>query len=453
MVKESPMRMFSTFVVLLFLLSPALALALPVDIVNAVQRAVLDRPAILASQARNQVAVSAIREARSRYLPQLIFSETFSMTNEPAGSLFIALNQERNVMSPGSGYDLVDPDTQHDFASRLILEQTLFDADAGYRIKEAGKRLESAQARSNWSRETAGFAAFQAYLGVQRARADLAAVRAGEQEAGELLRLAGERYDAGIGLKADQLRAQVFRSETERRALTARNNLIIAQRRLALAIGAAGGEIEISAPLDSSFFTPEPATIPSTERADLQAFALEVDALGLAVKRSQAAYLPRLDLAASYERHHEASPFGADGQAWRLGAALNWELFDGFRRDASSARVSAEKAAAAAELSDARREQAFRRAEVELRIAEARARKASAAQGLAAAQESQRLLQQRYESGLADLVDLLATQSALDQARSFLVSADIDLLFSLGQTLLEEGRFVTTILAKGEVAP
>jgi outer membrane protein TolC len=447
------MRLRPPFYVLLLLLSPVLALAQSVDITSAVQRAVIDRPAILASQAQQQAAAGAVREARSRYLPQLNFSETFSMTNEPAGSLFIALNQERNVMSPGSGYDLVDPDTQQDFETRLTLEQTLFNADTGYHIKEANKRLESAQARSDWSRESAGFAAFQAYLGVQRALAELQAMSSSEQEASELLRLAGERYDAGIGLKADHLRAQVFRSEAERRALTARNNVIIAQRRLALAIGQEEGEIEISAPLDSTFFTAEPATTPTTERADLQAFALEVESLGLAAKRSQAAYLPRLDLNASYGLHNEASPFGADGQAWRLGAVLNWELFDGFRRSASSARVSAEKAAAAAELSDARREQIFRRAEVELRIAEARARKESAAQGLAAAQESQRLLQQRYESGLADLVDLLATQSALDQARSFLVSADIQLLFSLGQALLEEGRFVATILTKSEVSP
>lgn len=446
------MRRHPPFFALLLLLFPAFALAQSLDIVSAVQRAVTDRPAILASQARSEAAASAVREARSRYLPQLNFSETFSMTNEPAGSLFIALNQERNVMS-SPGYNLVDPDTQVDFETRLNLEQTLFNADTAYRLKEANKRLESAQARSDWSRETAGFAAFQAYLGVQGALANLQAVNSSEQEASELLRLAGERYDAGIGLKAEQLRAQVFRSEAERRTLTARNNLIIAQRRLALAIGAEEGEIEISAPLDSAFFTPEVSAIVPSERADLQAFALDVESLAIAAKRSQAAYLPRLDLNASYGLHHESSPFGVDGQAWRLGAALNWELFDGFRRAASSARVSAEKAAAVAELSDARREQTFRRGEVALRITEARTQKESAAQGLAAAVESQRLLQQRYESGLADLVDLLSTQSALDQARTLLVTADIQLLFSLGQALLEEGRFVATILEKDEVAP
>ena len=440
------------FLVLLPLLLPAASLAQMLDIVSVVQRAVTERPTILASQAQGQAAASAVREARSRYLPKINFSETFSKTNEPGGSLFIALNQERNVMVPGSGYDLVDPDAQHNFETRLTLEQTLYNAETGYLIKEAKKHLESSLARSEWSRETAGFAAFQAYLGVQRALADLQAVSSSEQEASELQRLSMERYDAGIGLKADQLRAQVFRAEAERRALTARNNLIITQRRLALTIGQAEGEIEISAPLDSSFFTPEISTVHATERADLQAFALEVESLDIAAERSRAAYLPRLDLSASYGLYNESSPFGADGQAWRLGAAVNWELFDGFRRDANIARVSAEKAAAAAQLNDVRREQAFRRAEVELRIQEARAQKESAAQSLTAALESQRLLQQRYESGLADLADLLATQSALDQARSFLIAADIQLLFSLGQALLEEGRFVNTILTKSEVA-
>ncbi|PKN11554.1 MAG: hypothetical protein CVU69_11790 [Deltaproteobacteria bacterium HGW-Deltaproteobacteria-4] len=446
------MRMRPPFLVLLLLLSPATAQAQSLDVVSAVQRAVTDRPTILASQAQGQSAASAVREARSLYLPKIVFSETFSMSNEPAGSLFIALNQERNVMSPDSSYNLVNPDTQQDFDTRLTLEQALFDADAGYRIKEAKKRLESAQARSDWSRESAGFAAFQAYLGVQNALAERQATQTGAVEANEVLRIADERYAAGIGLKADQLRAMVFHSEASRRALTARNNVIIAQRRLALAIGQTEGEITISAPLDSSFFDSSP-TAAVADRADLQAVALEVESLAIATKRSQAAYLPRIDFSGSYALHNESSPFGADAQAWHLGAALKWELFDGFRRDASSARVSAEKAAAVANLSDARREQNFRRAEVELRIAEARARKESAEQGLVAAKEGQRLLQQRYESGLTDLVDLLATQSALDQARSFVVAADIQLLFSLGQALLEDGRFVSTILTKDEVSP
>lgn len=447
------MQRQTLFLILFLLTLPVAVLAQSVDLATAVQRAVTDRPTILASQAQQQAAASAVREARSRYLPQLNFSETFSMTNEPAGSLFVALNQERNVMDPVSGYDLVNPATQQDFETRLTLQQTLFNADTGYQLKEASKRLESAQARSDWSRESAGFSAFQAYLGVQNALAEEEAVQTGVVEAGEVLRLADERYAAGIGLKADQLRARVYHSEASRRALTARNNVILAQRRLALAIGQTKGEIEISAPLDAAFLAAVSTTIPVTERADLQAFSRDVESLTLGAKRSQAAYLPRLDLAASYGLHHESRPFGADGEAWRLGVVLNWELFDGFRRDASIARARAEKAAAVAELSEARREQTFRRAEVELRIAEARARQESAKQSLAAAEESQRLLQQRYESGLTDLVDLLATQSALDQARSFVVAADIQLLFLSGQALLEEGRFVATILAKDEVSP
>jgi len=446
------MRLKILFLILLLLFLPGVALAQSLDIATAVQRAVTDRPAILASQAQGQAAASAVREARSRYLPQLNFSETFSMTNEPAGSLFVALNQERNVMD-SSAYNLVDPDHQQDFETRLTLQQTLFNADVGYRIKEASKRAESAQARSDWSRESAGFAAFQAYLGVQNALAEQQVAQTGAVEANEVLRLADERYAAGIGLKADQLRARVFHSEASRRVLTARNNVILAQRRLALAIGQPEGEIEISAPLDDAFFAAFPPAIPATERADLQAFSLDVESLSLATKRRQAAYLPSLDLSASYGLHHESHPFGADGEAWRLGAVLNWELFDGFRRDASIARARAEKTAAAAELSEIRREQTFRRAEVDLRIAEARARKESAEQGLAAAVESQRLLQQRYESGLTDLVDLLTIQSALDQARSFVIAADIQLLFLSGQALFEEGRFVATILTKNEVSP
>jgi len=417
---------------------------------DALRAAVTDRPTVKEAQALASAAAAAISEARSGWLPHLTVSELYTRTDEPANSLFLALNQERNVMADPT-YDLVDPDDKDDFETRLQLTQTLYDPTVDFGLRRARTAGKAAAASAAWSAEEAAFAAFAAYLDVQQAEAALAWVESSRQEATEIARLAGERRQAGTGLKADELRATVQLAEAKRRALTARNDLTLARRRLALAIGQPGGEVAIAAPLDEKSFpaTPEPIV---GQRADLQALSLEVEAAGLAVSRSQAEWLPRLGLTAHYAWHDEETPLGTDAESWAVGAGLHWELFDGLRRSAATARATAEQQAAAAKLDDARREQEFRLVEARLRAEEARLQRESAREAVIAADESRRLLQQRFETGLTDLADLLAAQSALDRARFDAIGAESRLLLALGNIQFQGGSFLQTFLP-GEEFP
>jgi len=417
---------------------------------EALRAAVSDRPIVKAAQARASAADAAVREARSGWLPHLTVSELYTRTDEPANSLFLALNQERNVMADPN-YDLVDPDDKDDFETRLQLTQTLYDPAVDYGLRQARTAGKAAAADAVWSAEEAAFTAFQAYLEVQQAAAALAWVESSRQEAAEIARLAGERRQAGTGLKADELRAAVQLAEAQRRALTARNDLTLARRRLALATGRPGGEEGIASPLDEMSFpvAKEPCV---EQRADLQALSLQVESAGLAVSRSKAEWLPRAGLTAHYAWHDEKNPFGTDAESWAIGAGLNWELFDGLRRSSATARATAEEQAAAAKLDDARREQEFRLAEARLRADEARLQRESARESVVAAEESRRLMQQRFETGLADLADLIAAQSALDRARFDVVGAESRHLLALGNIHFQAGCFLQTFLP-GEAVP
>jgi len=93
---------------------------------DALRAAVTDRPTVKAAQAQARAAKAAISDTRSRWLPHVTISELYTRTDEPAGSLFLALNQERNVMTDPN-YDLVDPDEKDDFETRLQLTQTIYD--------------------------------------------------------------------------------------------------------------------------------------------------------------------------------------------------------------------------------------------------------------------------------------------------------------------------------------
>jgi len=428
--------------------SPGFAEELALEAV--LRAAVVDQPTVRAARARAEAAAAAIDEARSGWLPHLTVGEHYTRTNEPSGSLFMALNQERNVMIDPD-YNLIDPGDQDNFETRVQLNQTLYDPAVDFGLRRARTAGESATASAAWSTEEAAFAAFQAYLEVQHSEAALAWVENSRREAEEISRLAEERRQAGVGLKADGLRAGVRLAEAKRRELAARNDLTLARRRLALAIGRSGGEVNIAGPLGERNLPAEAAETVNG-RADLQALALEVASADLAVRQSQADWLPRLDLAAHYAWHDQDVPFGGDGENWVLGAGLRWELFDGLRRSAATTRASAEQRALEAKLTDARREQEFHLAEARLRAEEAGLQRDSARQAVIEATEGQRLLQQRFEAGLADLADLLAAQSALDRARFDAVGAETRHLLALGNIHFQAGRFVQAFLPGEEIS-
>lgn len=419
---------------------------------DALRAAITGRPAVQAARARAESAAAAVDESRSGWLPHITLHERYTRTDEPAGSLFLALNQERNVMAD-PGYDLVDPDIQDDFETRLELTQTLYDPNVDYGLRRALTLQHAAAASAGWSAEVAAFEAFRAYLDVQHAQAAQAWVGSSLREAGEIARLAGERRQAGIGLKADELRAGVYLAEARRRELTAGNDLVLARRRLALAIGDPDGERQIAAALDETSFPPARLPASTAERADLAALALEVEASGLAVAQSRAVWLPSLDLTTHYAWHDEHTPFGGDSESWAIGAGLRWELFDGLRRSATTARTTAMQKSEEARLEETRREQNLLLVEAGLRAEEARMHRDSARQAVAEAAEGQRLFLQRYEAGLAELADLLAAQSALDRARYDAAGAETRHLLALGTVQFQAGRFLATFLPDKETQP
>ena len=419
-----------------------------VDLATALRAALAARPAAEAARQQAQAAQAAVGEARGGYLPQLSFSETFSATDEPAGSLFMTLNQQRLVLYPDAGpYN--DPGTTRDYQTRFSLRQALFDPDVGYGLKKARKGAAAARATARWSAEQAVFDAFGAYLRVQQAAAARDWVESSLQEAREVVRLARERESAGVGLHADTLRARVRLAEAERHRLSAANDLRLAKRRLALAMGRDGGEIGIARPLtaDDVATGRDLAPVP---RADLRAARLQADAATLERRQAKARYLPRLGLQADYTWHDHQAPLGTEADSWQAGVGLHWDLFDGLRRERHIERTAAQARAARLQAEELRRGIDLQRQEARLRAEEAQLQLASARQARAEAEESHRLLMERYRAGLTDLSDLLAAQAALDRARYDAVAAESRMLLTRGNLRLQQGIFLQSMLPEQE---
>jgi outer membrane protein TolC len=119
---------------------------------------------------------------------------------------------------------------------------------------------------------------------------------------------------------------------------------------------------------------------------------------------------------------------GAQQSSWVIGAEVRVNVFRGF---ADSARMTEARYAhvrAAAE-----RERVAQRIEVEVRgalaqLATARAREEAGRAALIQAHESQRVVRDRYESGLATVTDVLRAAEATLDAESRATTAEMDVI-------------------------
>jgi outer membrane protein len=135
-----------TDVVLLLglLLFPSAALTETVGLEQALREAVADRPQAVAARQQAVAARAAADEAGSRNLPRVTLSENFVWTNEPAGSLFISLNQEDlRLSSNADAYNF--PPSRKDFENPFDRRAATLRPGCRLRTtpgrKECGRRL------------------------------------------------------------------------------------------------------------------------------------------------------------------------------------------------------------------------------------------------------------------------------------------------------------------------
>jgi outer membrane protein TolC len=410
-----------------------------------------ERPMVLASAAEVAAAEAAAKVRASRYLPRLSLSEHFVRTNEPAGSLFTSLNQERFALSPDADtYN--DPPARSNFETRLTLTQPLYDPDLKFERESAELNRQAARDLHGRQREEAALATLQAYLGVQQSEARLVWAEQSLAEAEELVAMSREREQAGTGLHADSLRSEVLRNDAQRQQLVARNSVSSAQRRLALAVGRPDGMIGIAGPVGNDRIPP-PDAAAAVQRGDLAAMAKTVQGAELATRQRQAAYLPRLGLQAAYFWNQRDLDFSEAADAWSISAGLEWQLFDAGERSSAAAGARARQLALEMRQREEQRQVRLGVAEAVQKADEAAARLELARSSLAAAEASRELISQRYGAGLATMSDLLGVQSELARVRSELAAAEAGLVAARAQIYYEQGTLLEVLLPESETRP
>ena len=395
-------------------------------------------------------AAKGVSIAGSAYYPSIFFEETFAASNAPTQTFMMKLDEGRFTESDFQINNLNSPSTHHDFKTAVTARIPIYNPALSPTRSMAIKDAEAAKLTFTSSREETAFQVFRHYLEVQTAAAQLVAVEKGIAEARESMRLATVRNEAGVGLKSDELRARTHLSATEQRQITAHNNLIIAQMRLAMMVGlASGSRIEPAeqAPYLSVAGTRESLiTGALATRSDMQLRSTEIEKADAAVGLARSAYLPSVGGFASYQLNSRDTPLGVDNDSWIAGLSLQWQIFDGFKRGHERGRAAAQRAAAVENREGSAKEIAFQVQESLLRREEMGKRLEVARHALLDAEETVRLLTMRFENSMATMLELLDAQTALDQARASLAATEAGYSLAGGRVFHMTGTFLEEML-------
>ena len=296
-------------------------------------------------------------------------------------------------------------------------------------VEGAEIRRDLATATSAGARQDLALTSARAFVRVlhleSAARASQGAVEAADSD----LARARARRDVGLVTDADVLDVEVHLADMRQRQLSTTADLAVARIQLNEVIGAPLGDVLTVVP---------PAMPPSSNsiealirealssRSDRREAELRTTLAANAHDTARAAFLPRVGVQGGWE--FNGQNLTDQRASWIVGAQVQMNLFRGF---ADSARMA--EARSAHVRAQAEREGLDRAIEVDVRAAmarldAARERERVGQAALTQARESQRIVRDRYEGGLATIGDVLRAAGAVLDAESRATGAQVDVI-------------------------
>ena len=354
-----------------------------------------------------------------------------------------------SFIDPSTGQPLMRPDGEIlgpvptiDFRYRVQAQIYNPSLWGNWRAAQAG----TAAASANLEAQAEGVAAAAAlsYVAAARAQAQLEARAADSALAADLLRIARDQLDAGVGVALDVTRAQSQLANVRAQIIMARNErdrTLLELRRVTgmpidapleladslagmpvedlPAAGNAAGNAEASAAATATYREQRVSSALSTaldKRPDLRALdALEAvqEQSGKAIRMER---MPQLSLTLDH------GVIGANTKrllpTYSWGLALSMDIFDGYRRKARLEEQLAAVRETEARLRDLRAQSSLEVRSALLDLDAAREQVDAAAERLTLANQEVSQAEDRFEAGVSGNADVITALLSLNQART-----------------------------------
>ena len=400
---------------------------------------------LAAANAAATEAGAAADEASSVRYPRISFSESWQRGTDPVFA-FSSLLSARHFSEANFAPDALNhPPATSAFRATVAVDQIVFDG--GQRTasaRAARQQADAAQlavAARTADLRLAASATFGRILVAQAAQRAAASALTSARE--DHVR-AERRRDAGLATDADVLALAVRVADLDRRSIQAAGDAAVAAAELNRLMGepVSRAWLAVDAP-----GTDDPAPLP-----DLAALLHDADAARPEIRRASALekaaaesgraasrmLVPQLAVLGAVDA--AGTDFAHRASAWIAGGELRWTFSGGGGELARRRGAAAGMLRARAEAEDARAAVHVDVVTAYRQLETARLRHAAMRTTVAQARESQRIVRDRFDAGLAGVNDVLRASSDLLDAESNEIAARVDTLVGAAALARATGR-------------
>lgn len=296
------------------------------------------------------------------------------------------------------------------------------------------------------ARDVLAGAMAQAYVDLDRAWAESDIATRAEAQQQTILNLARSRVDAGLDDQSRLRDAEAGLAQAHLARLQTQAGIDLAVHRLAALTGqGANAYADIKRPqLDLAHAMPLPDQLPMdllARRPDILAARAQVDAATQGQAAAKAAFYPDINLSAfaGFGAIGLDNLFRRDDLAYGIGPALHLPIFESGQLKASYRGAAAKVEIAIADYNNTVLQAVQQTADQLSLLASYKNQIAQSAQSLAASEDAYRIAQVRFRAGLSNQLAVLATETAVLNARRNQINliaaqavARVTLLLALG---------------------
>jgi outer membrane protein TolC len=411
---------------------------------DAVNQALARHPSLEAASAAVRAAEARRDQAKAGRLPRVSYSESWQRSDNPVFVFSSLLTQRQFGESNFAIRALNNPDAMNSFQSQVVADQVIWDAGITRRQTNAadlGRQLTVEDERR--ARMAVMANVVKAYNGLMLGQESLRVARDAVRSAQADRERAANLRAAGMATDADVLAIDVHVAAMREQEIRRGYDVQLAQAALNEALGL---PLETVHSLTTAL---SPVPLPETLLAEREAIAKQSRpearqvklATSLAETQSQiarAARLPQVGFRFAFEADRQRFVTRA-GANWLAAVSLRWNIFDGF---ADKARIAEANQAVAGSRARERQIEAalrldVRHAHLDLQASQERIGVAEAT--VAQAEESLRIVKNRYENGLSTVTELLRSETALAETRLRLLAAVHDQRLAAAALELADG--------------
>ena len=354
--------------------------------------------------------------SRSMHLPNIKASYTGISTNNPLMAFGSKLNQERVTMEDFNPALLNDPKNIFNFATKVEVQQPIYNKDAVYQKKAGEVKVEALKLKQDRTKEYLAFELNKAYMQLQMAYKTVEVLEEAKATVLANKKVIDNYYKNGMIQKSDVLDMNVRVSEIDSQIQYAKSNVKNASDYLFFLLDE-NPDDKVMQPTDKLEYQENlPALKPElkADRKDLQAYQKSLESYDYLMKASGAKFLPRVNAFGSFELY-DNKPYQFNASGYLLGVEVSWNIFDGLKSKSEIEKYKAELAKSETEIAQYQKQSTLELTKASRQVADADYKVKLTKMAWEQTAEAYRIRRNRYAQGLEKASDVLNAEALMSR--------------------------------------